>query len=87
LYNIVTLGSSLYVSGITTLNNIVTLRSSLNVSSFTTLNSATMKSTLNKIGNLIGCETALTNLNYNAITNPPILSYLPLTGGTISGSI
>jgi hypothetical protein len=88
LNDIVTMRSSLNVSGITTLNNIVTLRSSLNVSGFTTLNNATtINSTLNIIGNIIGSGTALTNINYNAISNPPILSYLPLTGGTLSGSI
>ncbi len=58
------------------------------VSGFTTLNNATtINSTLNIMGNIIGSGTALTNLNYNAISNPPILSYLPLTGGNLSGSI
>ncbi len=52
------------------------MRSSLNVSGFTTLNNATtINSTLNVIGNIIGSGTALTNTNYNAISNPPILSY------------
>jgi hypothetical protein len=72
---------------ITTLNNIVTLRSSLNVRGFTTLSSATINSTLNIIGNIIGSGTALTNLYYNAMTNSPVLSYSPLTGRTLSGSI
>jgi hypothetical protein len=56
-------------------------------SCFTTLNSATINTTLNIIGNIIGNGTALTNLNYNARTNPPNLSYLPLSGGILSGGI
>ena len=32
---------------------------------------ATVLSTLNVAGNIIGSGTALTNLNYNAILNPP----------------
>ena len=76
------------VSGITILNNIVTLCSSLKVSGFTILNNATtINSTLNIIGNIIGNGTALINLNYSAISNPPNLSYLPLSGGTLTGSI
>ena len=29
--------------------------------------------TLNVVGNIIGNGTAITNLNYNAITNPPTI--------------
>ncbi len=54
---------------------------------FTTLNPATKNTTLNMIGNIIGNGTVLTNLNYNARNNPAYLSYLPLSGGTLSGSI
>jgi hypothetical protein len=45
-----------------------TLLSSLNISGATTL-----LSSLNVVGNIIGSGTALTNLNYNAILNPPTL--------------
>ena len=36
-------------------------------------NQSTINSTLNITGNIIGSGTALTNLNYNAILNPPTL--------------
>ena len=73
---------SFFLTNYTNLNN-------LNVSGISKLNGAiTCNSTLNIVGNIIGSGTALTNLNYNAITNPPNLSlYLPLTGGTITGQI
>jgi hypothetical protein len=46
----------------------------LNVSGLTTFQGAsTHLSTLNIVGNIIGNGTALTNLNYNAITNPPTI--------------
>jgi hypothetical protein len=54
--------TNLYVSGAST------LLSSLNISGATTL-----LSSLNVVGNIIGSGTALTNLNYNAILNPPTL--------------
>jgi hypothetical protein len=42
------------------------------VSGDTTLNNATtINSSLNIVGNIIGSGTALTNLNYNAILDPP----------------
>jgi len=45
------------------------------VSGTTTLNNATpLLSSLNVVGNIIGSGTALTNLNYNAITNKPDLT-------------
>jgi hypothetical protein len=60
--------TNLYVSGAST------LLSSLNISGATTLNNAaTLLSSLNVVGNIIGSGTALTNLNYNAILNPPTL--------------
>jgi hypothetical protein len=34
---------------------------------------STINSSLNVVGNIIGSGTALTNLNYNAITNPPAI--------------
>ena len=34
-------------------------------------NASTLLSSLNVVGNIIGSGTALTNLNYNAILNPP----------------
>ncbi len=38
----------------------------------TTLNNATtINSSFNVVGNIIGSGTALTNLNYNSILNPP----------------
>ena len=56
-------------------NNSSTFQSSLYVSETTTLNNATTcMSSLNVSGNIIGSVTALTNLNYNAITNKPDLS-------------
>jgi hypothetical protein len=46
----------------------------LNVSGITKLNGATTcMGTLNVQGNIIGNGTSLTNLNYNAITNPPTI--------------
>jgi hypothetical protein len=73
--NGLTVSDKLNISGTTTLNNITTLVSSLNVSVLTTLNNATtMLSSLNIFGNIIGPGTALTNLNYNAITNKPNLT-------------
>jgi len=62
------------------ISNASTLLSALNVSGFTTLNSATtINSTLNVVGNIIGSGTALTNLNYNTITNKPDLTGYALT--------
>ena len=47
----------------------------LHVSGTTVLNNATTcLSSLNVVGNIIGSGTALTNLNYNAITNKPDLT-------------
>ena len=71
----VTCVSSLNVNGSARFNNVVTCISSLNVSSTTRLNGATtLFSTLNVVGNIIGSGTALTNLNYDAITNKPDLT-------------
>jgi hypothetical protein len=61
----------LNVSGSSNFNN-VTLKSSLFVSGTTILNNVTtLSSSLNVVGNIIGSDTTLTNLNYNAITNRP----------------
>ena len=58
---------SFFLTNYTNLNN-------LNVSGTTKLNGAiTCISTLNIVGNIIGSGTALTNLNYNAISNPPTI--------------
>ncbi len=63
------------VSSTTRLNGATTCISFLNVSGSTTLNnSITLLSTLNLTVNIIGSGTALTNLNYNAITNQPDLT-------------
>ena len=71
----VTCVSSINVNGSARFNNVVTCISSLNVSSTTRLNGATtLFSTLNVVGNIIGSGTALTNLNYDAITNKPDLT-------------
>ena len=87
LNNNTTINGILSVSNSSLLNS-VSINNVLFVSGFTTLNNATtINSTLNIIGNIIGSGTALTNINYNAISNPPILSYLPLTGGTLTGQI
>ena len=54
-------------------NNYTNL-SNLNVSGITKLNGATTCiGTLNVVGNIIENGTAITNLNYNAITNPPTI--------------
>ena len=42
-------------------------------------NGLTCSSSLNVIGNIIGSGTALTNLNYNAITNKPDLTGYAIT--------
>ena len=39
-----------------------------------TTTNATILSTLNVAGNIIGSGTALSNLNYSSITNPPDLT-------------
>ena len=77
--------SSLYISGNTTLNNVTTCGSSLNVSGITTLNNNTsVVGTLNVSSNIIGNGSALTNLNYNAITNPPAVPNLNVASTFIS---
>ena len=60
-------------------NNSITLLSSLFVSGTSIFQGAS--STLTIVGNIIGSVTALTNLNYNAITNPPTIPNLnyPIT--------
>ena len=63
--------STLFVSGTSILQNASTHLATVNISGATTLNS-----TLNIIGNIIGSGTALTNLNYNAISNPPTIPNL-----------
>ncbi len=46
----------------------------MNVSGITKLNGATTcMGTLNVVSNIVGNGTALTNLNYNAISNPPTI--------------
>ena len=46
----------------------------MNVSGITKLNgTTTCMGTLNVVGNIIGNGTAITNLNYNAISNPPTI--------------
>ena len=56
-------------------NNYSTFQSSLFISGNTTFNNATTcMSSLNVAGNIIGSGTALTSLNYNAVTNKPDLS-------------
>ena len=64
-------------------NNPSTFVSTLNVSGNTlntTLNNATtINSSLNVVGNIIASGTALTNLNYNAITNRPDLTVYATT--------
>ena len=60
---------------INNLNN--TSTSLLNKTNFTNLfvsGASTLLSTLNVVGNIIGSGTALTNLDYNAITNRPDLT-------------
>ena len=74
LNNASTFTSSLNVSGTTTLSNPTTCISTLNVSGTTTLNNYTIISgSLNVSGGIYGSGSALTNLNYNAITNPPAI--------------
>ncbi len=75
------------INSITTNLNSLSTNSSLNISNlqitsttifhktnFTNLlvsGASTMLSSLNVVGNIIGSGTALTNINYNAILNPP----------------
>ncbi len=60
-------GQSYFLTNYTNLSN-------LNVSGTTKLNeAATYIWILNVQGNIIGSGTALTHLNYNAISNPPII--------------
>ena len=68
--NTSTFNSSLNVSGVTTFQGASTHLSSLNVSAVTKKN-ANIFGVLNVSGNITGSRTALTNLNYIAITNPP----------------
>ena len=78
LNNRTTCANTFNVSGASTLN-VTTCLSSLNVSGNTTLqNASTCLSSLNVSGNIIGSGTALTNLNYNAILNPPAIANLNL---------
>ena len=49
-----------------------------------TSNNATVLSTLNVAGNIIGSGTALSNLNYGSIINPPDLT--PYNAWTKSGN-
>jgi hypothetical protein len=75
LCNSTSINGVLNVSSTTRLNGATTCISSLNVSGSTTLNNATtLLSSLYVVGNIIGSGTALTNLNYNAITNKPDLT-------------
>jgi len=58
-------------------NSILSINNLNNKTNFTNLlvsNASTLLSSLNITGNIIGSGTALTNLNYNAITNRPDLS-------------
>ena len=75
--------SSLNISGTTRFNGATTCISSLNVSGTTTLNGTTINGTLNIVNNIICSGTALTNLNYDAITNKPDLTIYS-TNTTIS---
>jgi len=57
-------------------NSTLSINNLNNKTNFTNLivsNSSTLLSTLNIVGNIIGSGTALSNLNYNAILNPPTL--------------
>ena len=47
----------------------------LNVNNSMIVGATTCSSTLNVIGNIIGSGTALTNLNYNSILNPPTIPH------------
>ena len=47
---------------------------SITLQSFNNLINSTLLSSLNIVGNIIGSGTALTNLNYNSITNRPDLT-------------
>ncbi len=48
-----------------------TIFNKTNFSNLLVSNASTLLSSLNITGNIIGSGTALTNLNYNAILNPP----------------
>ena len=69
--------NSLSTNSTLSINNLnATSTSIFNKTNFTNLlvsNASTINSSLNVVGNIIGSGTALTNLNYNSILNPPSL--------------
>jgi hypothetical protein len=54
--------------------SILCLSNSTNFTNLLVSGASTINSSLNVVGNVIGSGTALTNLNYNAITNRPDLT-------------
>ena len=54
-------------------NSILSINNKTNFSSLYVSGASTLLSSLNILGNIIGSGTALTNLNYNSILNPPTL--------------
>jgi hypothetical protein len=60
--------NSLSTNSILSINN---LNNKTNFSNLLVSNASTLLSSLNVVGNIIGSGTALTNLNYNSILNPP----------------
>ena len=70
--------NSLSTNSILSINNLNTTSTTIfNKTNFTNLlvsGASTCLSSLNVVGNIIASGTALTNLNYNAITNKPDLT-------------
>ena len=67
--------NSLSTNSTLSINNLNSTTTSLinktNFSNLLVSGASTLLSSLNVVGNIIGSGTALTNLNYNAITNRP----------------
>ena len=81
-----------YVNTLST-NSILLINNKTNFSNLYVSGASTLLSSLNILGNIIGSGTALTNLNYNSILNPPtfpnfnnactLISSLFVSGNTI----
>jgi hypothetical protein len=54
-------------------NSILLINNIINFSNLYVSGASTLLSSLNILGNILGSGTALTNLNYNCILNPPTL--------------
>ncbi len=77
--------NSLSTSPILSINNLnatsTTLFNKTNFTNFLVSGTSTCSASLNIVSNIIGSGTALTYLNYNAITNPPATTSQWTTSG------